>query len=81
VRKAWVHVGCGGEYKPSLFAVGLRYCIFDVWWIDGKVDVACGRNMRLEILHAVDRGLVGSWLYRGCRYTYVDAAVHLTGLI
>jgi hypothetical protein len=58
VLEAWVHVGCGGEYKPSLFAVGLRYCIFDVWWIDGKVDVACGRNMRLEISHAMDRGLV-----------------------
>jgi hypothetical protein len=28
---------------------------------------------------------IGGWLYhgctRGCRYTYVDAAVHLAGLI
>jgi hypothetical protein len=35
-----------------------------VWWMNGKVDVACGRNMRLEILHGMDRGLVVSWLYK-----------------
>jgi hypothetical protein len=27
VLEAWVHVGCGGGWKPSLFAVGVRYWI------------------------------------------------------